>query len=296
MMKKDLLANFAAAIASLTAGTVVVVTSVLVNEIEPATLAGLRYIIALICLAPVLPFVWPKERVSLIDVFKIAALGVIFFGAFTWAFTAALNYTTPARGAIGLATMPIQTLIVAAILGRERFTVRKVASVVFAFIGVAVVFGPEAMQPEGSNYLKGDLLMLFGVFNSSVYIVLSGATIRKFNAPFVTTCAMVFGVLFLFLVALGSGELATLPAISGEGWLALLFIGVVGGAIQFMLFIWALGLLQPTRASIYLVLSPLSAMLLSVIFLHEVITIALVSGMALVVFGIYVNNRREAPV
>ena len=293
-MTRDLLANLAAATAALTAGTVVVVTSVLVHQIQPATLAGMRYSIALIGLVPVLLFVWPANRVTAVDVLKVAALGAIFFGIFPWAFTAALSYTTPARGAIGLATMPIQTLLVAVLLGRERITGSKIASVILAFLGVSVVFGPEALEPGGSDYLKGDFLMLFGVFNSSIYIVLSGATIKKFNALFVTTFAMGFGVLFLFGVAFGSGELVTLPAVSREGWLALLFIGVIGGSIQFVLFIWALGILSPTRAAIYLVLTPLSAMLLSLVVLHEAITLALVSGMVLVLSGIYINNHRVA--
>lgn len=284
-------ANIAAATAALTAGTVVVVTSVLVDELQPATLAALRYLVALACLGPVLPFIWPKRRVGAIDTLKIAVLGVIFFGVFTWAFTAALVYTTPARGAIGLATMPIQTLVVAAILGKEKLSPRRIASVALAFAGVAAVFGPEALEPAESSYLKGDLLMLFGVLNSSVYIVMSQPTIRKFNAMFVTTTAMGFGVLFLFALAFASGELQTLPVVSTNGWLALLFIGVIGGAVQFFLFIWALGLLPPTRASLFLVLSPLSAMLISVFVLKEPLTPALVLGMALVLLGIHINSQ-----
>ena len=286
------LANVAAATASLTAGAAVVVTSVLVDTIEPATLASIRYLIALLCLAPVLPYFWPKIRITALDIGKIAALGVIFFCAFPWAFTAALVHTTPARGAIGLATMPIQTLIVAVLLGREHFTRYKVLSVILAFVGVAVVFGPEAMNGSDSNYLKGDLLMLFGVFNSSLYIVLSRSMIDKFNAMFVMTIAMLFGALFLAILAWASGELTELPVIGFRDWQALLFLGVIAGAIQFFLFVWALGLLPPTRAAIYLVLSPVSAILLSVLVLDETMTTSLIVGLVLIVFGIYLNSRR----
>jgi drug/metabolite transporter (DMT)-like permease len=157
-----------------------------------------------------------------------------------------------------------------------------------------VVFGPEALKGGGSNYLTCDLLMLFGVFNSSVYIVLSRSMIDKFGAMFVTTAAMLFGTLFLALLAWLSGELGTLPVIGRDEWMALLFLGVIAGAVQFFLFVWALGLLPPTRASIYLVLTPVSAIVLSILFLDEVLAGTLLAGLALIVFGIYVNNYDSA--
>ena len=70
------------------------VTRFAVGEIDPVTLAFYRYAIAMICLLPVLPFVWPKTRVPAADVTTIALLGAAFFGFFPWAFSAALQYTT----------------------------------------------------------------------------------------------------------------------------------------------------------------------------------------------------------
>ena len=105
-MNRSLLANVAACCAALCAGTSVVVTRFAVGEIDPVTLAFYRYAIAMICLLPVLPFVSPKARVPAADVITIALLGAVFFGFFSWAFSAALQYTTAARGAIGVATIP----------------------------------------------------------------------------------------------------------------------------------------------------------------------------------------------
>ena len=97
---------------------------------------------------------WPKARLPLADIIKIALLAALFFGFFPWAFSAALQYTTAARGAIGVATIPIQTLIVAALFGREKMTGRKLLSVAFGFAGIAVIFGPAAYGGEVSSYLS----------------------------------------------------------------------------------------------------------------------------------------------
>jgi drug/metabolite transporter (DMT)-like permease len=142
--------------AALCAGTSVAVTRFVVGEIDPVTVAFYRYAIAMICLLPALPFVWSKARVPTADVVTIALLGALFFGFFPWAFSAALQYTTAARGAIGIATIPIQTLIVAAISGREPLTRRNVLSVALGFAGIVTVFGPEAFRGEVSPHWLGD--------------------------------------------------------------------------------------------------------------------------------------------
>jgi drug/metabolite transporter (DMT)-like permease len=63
------------------------------------------------------------------DLATLAALGALFFGLFPWAFSASLYYTTASRGAISLATIPIQTLLVAVFFGRETLTRNKILSV-----------------------------------------------------------------------------------------------------------------------------------------------------------------------
>ena len=170
-MNRSLLANVAACCAALCAGTSVVVTRFAVGEIDPVTLAFYRYAIAMICLLPVLPFVWPKARVPAADVITIALLGAVFFGFFPWAFSAGLQYTTAARGAIGIATIPIQTLIVATIFGREKLTRRNLLSVALGFAGIAIVFGPEAYLGEVSRHWLGDGLMLLGGLSAAIYSV-----------------------------------------------------------------------------------------------------------------------------
>ena len=293
-MNKNVLANLAAAVAALCAGTSVVVTRLAVGEIDPIALAFYRYVVAAVCLVPLLPFVWPKVDLLFADIIKIALLGVVFFGFFPWAFSAALQHTSAARGAIGIATIPIQTLIVAALFGREQLTSRKIVSVALAFTGIVVVFGPEAYGGKVSSYLMGDGLMLLGAFSAAIYSVFARSVIGKYGPMFVMVLAVVFGVLALLQLALASGRLAHWPRFSSEGWLAVIFLGTVGAAIQFSLFTWALRWLPPSRAVIYLTLNPITAILLAGVMLGEAITPVLIVGLVLVIAGIFVANWRDA--
>lgn len=285
-----LLANIAAAVAALCAGGSIVATRIVVVETDPYSLAFYRYIIGVLCFVPFLPLLWPRQRVPAVGWAKIAVLGAIFFGFFPWAFSAALQYTTAARGAIGIATIPIQTLIVAAIFGRERLSGRKLISVALAFAGIAVVFGPEAFGGKASSYLIGDGLMLIGALSAAIYSAFSRPVFSAYGPMFVTAAGIVFGLLALAPLAAAHGALGGFPHFSAEGWAALVFLGTIGGVIQFSLFNWALHWLPASRVVIYLTLNPISAVLLASLMLGEHATPLLIVGLVFIISGILVAN------
>jgi drug/metabolite transporter (DMT)-like permease len=217
----------------------------------------------------------------------------VFFAFFPWAFGAALQYTTAARGAIGLATIPIQTLLIAVAFGMERMTGRKLASVLLAFAGIAVVFGPEAYGGKVSNYLIGDGLMLLGAFSAAIYSAFSRPVLSRHGPMFFIALAIMFGLLALLPFAIARGALTGIPHFSREGWVAVIFIGTVGSALQFSLFTWALRWLPPSRVVIYLTLVPVTAMLLANLILAEAVPPVLIAGLVFVTGGIFVANWRN---
>jgi drug/metabolite transporter (DMT)-like permease len=289
-MNKNMLAHLAAASAALCAGAAVVATRFVIGETDPISLVLYRYVISVICLVPVLPSIWPQGGLALSEYAKIAGFGILFFVLFPWAFNASLQYVPAARGAVGLATIPIQTLIVAAIFGREQLLPAKMLGVALAFSGILVAFGTAAFGRSNSDYLAGDGLMLLGVFCAAIYSVFGRATLMRHGPLFVTTLAMAFAVAFLLpVVAIHQGSVAP-PVLSRNGWIAVIFLGTVAGAVQFSLFMWALRWLPPTTTVLYLTLNPVTAMILGSLMLGESLSIELVAGMALILVGILVGN------
>lgn len=289
-MNRTAVAHAAALTAALSAGTAVVATRFVIGETDPLALVFYRYVISIICFAPVMPMLWPKERLAAAEYAKIAAFGILFFVLFPWGFNAALHYNPAARGAVGLATIPIQTLLVAVVFGREKLTAAKVAGVALAFCGILVAFGTAAFGHGDGGSLKGDGLMLLGVFCAAIYSVFGRATLMKHGALFVTALGMMFAVVALLpVIAIEQGGLS-LPLFTTKGWIAVIFLGSVAGAGQFSLFMWALRWLPPTTTVLYLTLNPIAAMVLGILVLGEHLTVELVAGMALVLLGIAIGS------
>ena len=114
-----------ALVSSCLGGTAAAITRYLVGNADPITLAILRWGIGFLCVLPVallLRVRWPQRR----DWPAVAALGLCFFGVFFVLYNIAMSYTTAARASLALATLPLHTMVVGALLGIEPLTMRKI--------------------------------------------------------------------------------------------------------------------------------------------------------------------------
>lgn len=289
-MQKIVLAHAAAAAAALSAGIAVVATRFVIGETDPLSLVYYRYVVSVLCFVPFLPALWPRDELDAAEYAKIAAFGILFFVLFPWAFNASLQHIPAARGAIGLATIPIQTLIVATAFRRERMTSNKVVGVLLAFAGIVVAFATAAFSGDSIAYLLGDGLMLLGVLCAAIYSVFSRPTLMRHGPLFVTALAMAFAVAALLPYVIFKHGFMTLPTFTSKGWITVLFLGTIAGAVQFSLFMWALRWLPPTTTVLYLTLNPITAMVLGIVVLGEALTLELIAGMALVLLGILLGT------
>src|SRR5256714_6353230 len=167
-------------VSSALGGTAAAVTRYLVGDADPLTLAILRWGIGFLCVLPVavlLRVSWPKGS----DWPAVAALGVCFFGLFFIFYNIAVGYTTAARASLALSTLPLQTMLVGALLGAELLTWRKSTGVAIAMLGVlAVLASGLTAAPPGA--WRGELIMTAAVLCMAVYHVLSRPFMRRSSA------------------------------------------------------------------------------------------------------------------
>lgn len=292
-----LVASLAGALGCVLAGGSIVATRFAVGQTDPVTLAFLRYLIAVLCLAPVTAWLLRRHRPRRRDLAWLVVLGLALFGLVPWLFTLALAFTTAARGALALSTAPMIALALAGALGRARIGTVKVAAVLTAIIGVIIGLSgnPQGLDGAGPDYWVGDLVMLAAAAIAALGAVGAGPLLERNPALVVTCVSMAAGVVGL------AGPAATIAANQGlphfdlAGIAAVAFLGVGGGAVQFGLWVWAVGRLTPTHASLFVILTPVTAMALGVIVLHERLTAVLLTGLVLVIAGLLGINWRPRP-
>jgi drug/metabolite transporter (DMT)-like permease len=285
-----------ALLSSALGGSAAAITRYLVTSADPLTLSTLRWGIGILIVLPValaLRVRWPPRR----DWAAVAALGVCFFGVFFILYNIALGYTTAARASLALSTLPLQTMLVGAVLRVEPFTWRKSLGVSVAGLGVfAALASGLSAAPAGA--WRGELLMVGAVLCMALYNVLSRPFIQRSSALGFLGLGMGAGALALVIVGGLSGSFAVMQGFGGPEWIAGLYLGAAGGAFAFILWVMALQRASPTRVANTMTVNPVAAAALASALVAEPITFNLVAGLVAVFAGIWISTtepRRRAP-
>ena len=262
------------------------VTRYLVTAADPVTLAILRWGIGFLCVLPVALLMrakWPQRG----DWFAVAALGIAFYGLFFVLYNIAMAYTTAARASLALSTLPLQTMVVGALLGLKRLTMRKTIGVGVAVLGVvaALASGLSNAPPDA---WRGELIMTAAVLCMAFYSVWSRPFIQRSSALGFLAVGMGAGAAALVAVGIVTGRVAVLGTFGAPQWIAGIYLGVGGGALAFILWVMALERASPTRVTNTMTVNPIVTSLVATQLVGEPITLDLVVGMIAVFAGIFI--------
>lgn len=275
-----------AMVSSCLGGSAAAVTRYLVSGADPIALAILRWGIGFVCLLPaalLLHVRWPDRR----DWLHVAVLGLCFFALFFIMYNVAIGYTTAARASLALATLPLHTMVVGALLGVEPLTVRKTIGVSVAVFGaLAALASGLAAAPPGA--WRGELIMTAAVFCMAFYNVLSRPFIARSSALGFLTVGMGTGAAALILLGAATGSIMVLKNFGTGQWIAGLYLGIGGGAAAFILWVMALARASPTRVANTMTVNPIAAALLATQLVGEPITPNLAAGLVAVFSGIWI--------
>jgi drug/metabolite transporter (DMT)-like permease len=275
-----------ALVSSCLGGSAAAITRYLAGNTDPITMAILRWAIGFLCVLPaalLLKARWPARS----DLPAVAALGFAFFGVFFVLYNIAISYTTAARASLALATLPLHTMLVGALLGIEPLTKRKSIGVGVAVLGVfAALASGLSSAPVGA--WRGELIMTGAVLCMAFYNVWSRPFIRRSSALGFLAVGMGTGAAALILVGSLTGSVAVLSHFTTPQWIAGLYLGIAGGALAFILWVLALERASPTRVAATMTVNPLAAGLLATQLVGEPITPNLVLGLVAVFAGIWI--------
>ena len=280
----------AAILSSALGGMSAAATRFVVGAVDPVTIAAFRFgggFVFLLPLALAVRVRWPQGR----DWIGTALLGLMFFAAFFILYNVSLGYTTAARGALALSTLPLLTMLVAAALGAEALTARKSLGVCIAIggVGLALITGLSA-APSGA--WRGDLLMLASALVMALFSVWSRPFIARSSPLGFVTASMGFGGGAVALVAALSGGFAVTRSFGAAQWADVTYLAVLGGAAAFYLWVFALERTTPTRVTNTMTINPLAASLLAAILVDEPIGLNLIIGLVAVAAGIWIASTQ----
>lgn len=288
-------ALLAAAAVGVQVGAAIAASRAVVHEVGPVSLAFLRYAIALVTL---LPFVlagnggWRALALPWRDALAASILGVLQFGVLIALLNEGLRHVDAGLGALLFSTFPVLTLALSMALGRERFEPRLAAAIALSIAGIAVALGVRPPSDFGAEFALGAALVLGAALCGAVCAVLYRPLLVRHAMLPMGTLAMAAAVVALGGAAIAEGLPARLPALGLTAWAVIAFVGLSSG-IGFWLWLWALKHALPTRASLFLALSPVTAAAIGLVALGEPLRLGFVLGTAAVLAALALAGGRR---
>lgn len=261
---------------------------VLSEALPPFGINLFRWIIACLVLVPLTLArerrIVPSASGQWPALVMMSVAGVLLFQSLVYL---SLRFTTSVNAALIAGTTPIMTLLIAAVIGTDRLTGRRVVGAFLSLVGVAwIVFEGSLGALLRLSVNRGDLMMLLAAFLWAVYTILSQRVLRSVSPLATTTIITLLALPPLIIV--GGYELMTQPigSITPVVVLGLLYIGIIASVVAFLC--WNTGIegVGAARGAVFLNLIPVFTALMAVPLLDERLGAAQLLGGLLVISGV----------
>lgn len=267
---------------------------VLAQEVEPYSGSFLRFLVASVCM---IPLVWhvegrlqPLHKKQVFFVFLSGMTGVFLYNVF---FLTGMQTVQAGRASVIVASNPVLIALFATLLFRgERMTLLKALGVALSVCGAVYVIthGSPADILQGAIG-RGEML-IFGCVASWVSYSLIGKVVMRDVQPVsAVTYACLVGSAALLPPALVEGMAGNLRGYSLSAWFSIAYLGFFGTCLGFIWYYEGIREIGPSKAGVFINFVPISAVIMSFFLLGEAIDASLLIGAALVLSGIYLTNR-----
>ena len=222
---------------------------------------------------------------------KLIILGLLQVTLYNFLYLTGLIFTSSSDASLIISLNPTITAVISSQLySDERLTINRLLGLVVAFSGVTLIFflSPNA---SGGNNILGDLIIFGGAFVWAIATSFSRPIFKQ-----ITPLRYQFWVTLYGWIALGLLSLFEKPwkvSVSGESWLALIYLGLFAAATANVLFSTGVKNLGPTKTSIFVNFVPLLGVIFSIIILSENFSVVYIVAFLLITAGVTLVNRRN---
>ena len=251
----------------------------------PVTFVTYRFTLgAIIMIAVALYHKHHSPRLSLLP--YIILTGVFQYAVANITVQVGMQTLSAGMAAVLNYTAPLWMTLMAKFFLDEEFTRRKIFGIFTALIGLMILTGVEPSENFGAIILVISGAVAFAAAGIIFKLKLSREDIYEMVAWQMSAGAL---SLLIFNGITDQGDVNwTLTAI-----LCLIYNGVLASALAFFLWNWLLLRLSASVASTATLIVPIVGTIGGVIFLGETLTAAMVIGMILILFGIFMVVRKK---
>jgi drug/metabolite transporter (DMT)-like permease len=281
-------------LAGLAFGSSVVMSRIGLNEIPPLWLVVLRLATATACFAVVLAVLRRSPPHALREWCDIAIIGICNVGAPLVAFTLSLQFISSGVLTIFLALIPLFTGLLAHYwLSQEKLSRYKLAGLTLSLAGVIFLLATRTTGIQANSEgidLRGFILALTGTLSTAFAAVYTRHHLKAVDVVTLTAGQMAAGAVVVTPFALLLSDV-NFAAISWRGWLAVVYCGIIGSCVAFLLMFSLIKRFGATSGALPGYVVPVVSIALGALLLDEVVSGSLLVGAGVTLAGVFLANR-----
>lgn len=213
-----------------------------------------------------------------------------------------VSMTSPVDASIITTTLPIVTMIFAAIFIKEPITGMKAGGVLLGACGaLLLVFGnyllPGASSGAASwhsSSLTGDLLCFLAQCSYAIYLVIFRDLIRKYSPVTLMKWMFTFASVVMIPMSARSLALAGWDAISMTEYAELAYVLVFGTFLCYLIVPVGQKYLRPTLVAMYNYVQPIVATAAAIVWGMDTFNVLKIVAVVLIFSGVLLVNKSKA--
>ena len=217
-----------------------------------------------------------RQKISVFGIKKELLLLLISGAAMgiNWIFLfEAYKYTTVSVATLSYYFAPVIVMVVCPLIFKEKLTIKQIICFVMSTVGLVLITGTAG---GGSEDMLG---ILFGLSAAMFYaaVMLLNKFIKGIEGLHRTFIQFLAAIIVLLPYVLLTGGV-TLGTLNGRSWGFLLVVGIVHTGLAYCMYFSAIKELVGNKVAMLSYIDPLVAVIVSVVFLNEKMTLPQIAG------------------
>ena len=262
------------------------------SAVEVSVLRGVGALLILI------PLWWWQESRQVVfsgkDIVTFILLGFAVLGNHLLTLVG-LRYIGASTAGVIIGAGPAVTAFLSSTLIRDLPFRSVWVGCVISFTGVVLVSGAGQAMLPGERPWLGGMLVVFGLVSWALYTIGGRRAMERFSPLTVNWTTLLLSIVFQapLLWFDQKAGLNGLHSVSIEQWLAVTYLIVFATALGQQAWLYGVRGVGPARAGIFINLIPVSALILSAWLLDDRIGARELTGIVLILAGVWLVNRRS---
>ncbi|MEJ6626495.1 MAG: EamA family transporter [Actinomycetes bacterium] len=268
-----------------------------IRSMPPLLAMGSRFLAAGILMGSVLAIIYGPGflRIKKRQILFLALLGALLLGlGLGMVSLAQFNDVPTGMVALLISALPFWIAIFKAIDGAKT-SIWSWAGIAIGFIGVGILLLPELSKPNNIDHILWMFLVILGNLGWAFGTYIAPRLDLPKSTLVVTCYQMLLGGVAMTIAGLIAGEgVGDLFDATLSSWLWWVFLVLIGSIATYTAYLWLVSNAPVGLIATYAYVNPIIAVSLGVLFLEEKLSITLLLGAIVVIFGVFLVVRVEA--